>query len=128
MTTAPDGTATTAAYDLADRQISDLSSTGAVLRTESAAYNGDGDPTSVTDFRGDTTTASYDATGMLTSQTQPVSVGSGITASYGYDLAGNPTAFTNGNGNTTYNSLVLPQVVTVPPTPTRGGSAACGAG
>jgi RHS repeat-associated protein len=120
-TTLPDGSATTATYDLAGRPIStsDLSSSGAVLRTESASYDPDGQITSTTDFNGNTSTATYDATGMLTSQTQPVSASKSITVGFGYDLDGNRTALTDGNGNTsytTYNSLGLPQIITEPTT------------
>jgi RHS repeat-associated protein len=120
-TTLPDGTATTATYDLAGRQTgqSDLNASGAVLRSESATYTPDGQVATSTDFRGDTSTFSYDATGMLTSQTQPVSASASITVSYGYDLDGNRTALTDGNGNTTYttyNSLGLPETITEPTT------------
>lgn len=99
--------------------LSDLDASGAVLRTESATYDADGNVVSATDFRGNTTTASYDATGMLTSVTQPVSSGKSVTVGYQYGLAGNPTGVTDGNGNTTYatyNSLGLPQIITEPPT------------
>ena len=58
--TLPDGTATTASYDLAGRQVSqsDLSATGTVLRTASIGYDADGNVTSATDYLGNTTTAS----------------------------------------------------------------------
>ncbi|MGH3198024.1 MAG: RHS repeat-associated core domain-containing protein, partial [Streptosporangiaceae bacterium] len=61
---------------------------------------------------------SYDATGELLSQTQPVSAGQSIAVGYGYDLDGHRTALTDGNGNTTYtsyNSLGLPETITEPP-------------
>jgi YD repeat-containing protein len=117
--TLPDGTATTAGYDLAGRQTSlaDLNAAGTTLRTESAVYNPDGQITSATNLLGNTATYAYDATGMLTSQTEPTSSGHTITVSYGYDLAGNRTALTDGNGNTTYttyNSRGLPAVITEP--------------
>jgi RHS repeat-associated protein len=126
--TLPDGTATTATYDPAGRPVSqsDLSASGAVLRTESASYDPDGQLTSATDFRGDTETSDYDATGMLTSQTQPVSATQSITVGYGYDLDGNRTALTDGNGNTTYttyNSLGLPETTTEPSTAQWSGAA-----
>jgi RHS repeat-associated protein len=119
--TLPDGTAVALSYDAAGRPVgvSQLDATGTVLRSASVGYDGDGDVTSATDFRGDTSTATYDATGMVTSQTQPVSPGDSITVSYGYDLDGDLTALTGGNGNTTYtayNSLGLPQTVTEPAT------------
>jgi RHS repeat-associated protein len=119
--TLPDGTAVTTAYDLAGRQTtqSDLNASGAVLRTQSVTRDPNGNITAATDFRGYTSAFSYDATGKLTSATQPVSANQSITVSYGYDLAGNRTALTDGNGNTTYatyNSLGLPETVTEPAT------------
>jgi RHS repeat-associated protein len=119
--TLPDGTAVAMAYDQAGRKTSqsDLSVSGAVLRTESSIYNPDGDITSATDFRDNTSTFSYDATGQLLSQTQPTSSGQSTTVSFGYDLAGHRTALTDGNGNTTYttyNALGLPETVTEPQT------------
>jgi RHS repeat-associated protein len=120
-TTLPDGSATATTYDLAARpvSVSDLNPAGTVLRSSTASYDADGDLTSATDFDGNTTDYTYDPTGMLTSQTQPVSANQSITVNFGYDLDGNQTALTDGNGNTaytTYNSLGLPQVVTEPPT------------
>ena len=119
--TLPDSTATTAAYDLAGRQTSQsqLNASGAVLRTQSATYDADSNVATATDFRGDTSTFTYDATGAPLTATQPVSSGTSITVSYGYDLAGHHTAITDGNGNTTYstyNSLGLPDTITEPHT------------
>jgi RHS repeat-associated protein len=120
-TTLPDGTATTATYDLAGRQTeqANLTSTGSVVRSESATYTSDGQVATATDYRGDTTSYAYDAMGDLTSEVQPVSASQSITVSHGYDLDGNQTAGTDGNGNTTYttyNSLGLPQTTTEPST------------
>ena len=120
-TTLPDGTSSTATYDLAGREIgqAQLNASGTTLRSESATYNPDGQAATSTDYRGDTSTFNYDATGMLTSQTQPVSSGASIAVSYGYDLDGNRTALTDGNGNTTYttyNTLGLAQTTTEPTT------------
>ncbi len=120
-TTLPDGTAMVTTFDLADRPVSEssLSSAGTVLQTASVSYNGNGDVTSQTDFLGNTTTATYNAVDLMTSQTQSVSATKSITVSFGYDLNGDQTALTGGNGNTTYttyNSLGLPQQVTDPPT------------
>ena len=119
--TLPDGSATTATYDLAGRETgqSDLTASGTSLRSESATYTLDGLVATSTDFRGDISTFSYDATGMLTSQTQPVSASASITVKYGYNLNGNRTALTDGNGNTTYtayNSLGEPETITEPST------------
>jgi RHS repeat-associated protein len=107
--TYPDETATDTAYDEAGNvtSVSDLSSGADVLRTESATYDGDGDELSATDFDGDTTSYTYDPTGMLTAEVQPVTASSGITTSFGYDAAGNMTRYTDGDGNDwyyTYNS------------------------
>ncbi|HET9173514.1 MAG TPA: RHS repeat-associated core domain-containing protein [Actinospica sp.] len=120
-TTLPDGSASTATYDLAGRETgqANLSTSGSVLRSESATYTADSQAATSTDYRGDTSTFNYDATGMLTSQTQPISASAAITVSYGYDLDGNRTALTDGNGNTTYttfNSRGLPQTTTEPTT------------
>jgi YD repeat-containing protein len=122
-TTLPDGTSATSTYDLAGRETAqaNLDASGTVLRSESATYTLDGQAATSTDYRGDTSTFHYDATGMLVSQTQPVSSSANITVSYGYDLAGNRTALTDGNGNTTYttyNSRGAAQTVTEPTTST----------
>jgi YD repeat-containing protein len=82
-------------------------------------YNLDSQLATATDFRGNTTAFSYDATGALQSAVQPVATGQSITVGYGYDLNGNRTALTDGNGNTTYttyNSRGLPETVTEPHT------------
>jgi len=74
---------------------------------------------SSTDYRGDATTFTYDATGLLAQEVQPVSAASGVTTSFGYDAAGNRTLFTDGNGNNwwrAYNSWNLPQSQVEPPT------------
>ena len=74
---------------------------------------------SSTDFRGHSTTFTYDPTGLVASETQPVTATKSITTSYGYDLAGNETLYTDGNGSkwwTTYNSWNLPECQIEPPT------------
>jgi RHS repeat-associated protein len=120
-TTLPDGTATTATYDLAGRETgqADLNSSGTAIQSDSATYTPDGQVATATDYRGDTSTYTYDATGDLASQVQPVSASQSITVSYGYNLDGNRTAQTDGNGHTsyiTYNSLGLPETTTEPST------------
>jgi RHS repeat-associated protein len=122
VTTLPDGTSQHLAYDEAGHLTgtSDLNASGSTLRSTSAAYDGNGQPTSVTDAMGAATTFSYDATGMLTQEVQPVSATSSITTSFGYDAAGNQTRYTNGNGNATiaaYNTWNLPESTIVPATP-----------
>jgi large repetitive protein len=115
-----DGTYTTNSYDPEGNLTStaDFNAAGTQLRSTSATYNGDGDMTSATDAMGVTRTFAYDATNVLTSQTQPVTSSSAVSVSYAYDLAGNQTAYTDGNGNTTYatyNTLGLPESVIEPP-------------
>lgn len=110
----PDGTSQTTSYDvLGDPVTADsLNASGSVLVKRTATYNGNGDMLSETDPRGDTTTFSYDATGLLSSEVQPVSATSAIATSFGYDAAGNETRFTDGRGNSwiyTYNPWNLQQ-------------------
>jgi RHS repeat-associated protein len=119
--TYPDGTQSTTTFDEAGRQTgqADLSATGSVLRSASAAYDGNGNMLSATDYRNDTTSYTYDATGLVASETQPVTSTSSITTSFGYDAAGNRTLFTDGNGSnwwTTYNSWNLPESQVEPAT------------
>jgi RHS repeat-associated protein len=119
--TAPDGTRQTVAYDaLSDIvKAQNLSATGNTLTTQTATYNGDGDMLSATDPRGDTTTFSYDATGLLQKEVQPVSATSSITTLFSYDAAGNETRFTDGRGNSwiyTYNPWNLQQSQVEPAT------------
>jgi YD repeat-containing protein len=107
--TNPDGSGSDTGYDaLGDvTSSSDVDSSGAVLRTETATYDGDGNELSATDYDGNTTNYIYDPTGMLTAGVQPVTSSSGITTSFGYDPAGNLSRYTDGNGSNwyyTYNS------------------------
>ena len=79
---------------------------GNILTTTSATFDGEGDKLSATDAAGNTTTFTYDRTGLVTQEVQPVSASSGITTSLGDNAAGNQTRYTDGNGNswqTTYN-------------------------
>ncbi|WP_342748541.1 LamG-like jellyroll fold domain-containing protein [Streptomyces thermovulgaris] len=120
--TDPDGTSTRNTYDGYGQLIatSDLDKTGMVLRTSRAGYDRMGNPVSVTDYRGHTTTFTYDATGLVTKAVQPVSATESITTTFGYDAAGNRTRFTDGRGNpfiTTYNSWGLPESLIEPSTP-----------
>ena len=92
---------------------------GDTLATTSAAFDGEGDQLSSTDADGNSTTFTYDPTGMVTQEVQPVSATSGITTSFGYDAAGNQTLYTDGNGSQwwdTYNSWGLQQSRVEPPT------------
>ena len=81
-----------------------------MLSTESTHYDRAGNVIATVDPRGTTNTFSYDATGALVEQVQPISASDEIVTSFGYDLAGNRTRFTDGRGNrfvTTYNAWGL---------------------
>ena len=126
--TAPDGTSQTVSYDsLGDPvTLENLSASGNVLTRQTATYDGDGDMLSQTDPRGDTTKFSYDATGLLRGEVQPVSATSAITTSFGYDAAGNETRFTDGRGNSwiyAYNPWNLRQSEIEPPTSAQSNAA-----
>jgi RHS repeat-associated protein len=128
-TTLPDNSYSTTSYDaLGDATgTATHGNSGNQLSTTSASYDADGRETSSTNALGATDTFVHDATGLLTSETQPTCTVSpqtltcpytAITVSYGYDLAGHQTAYTNGNGNTTYtsyNSWDLPETTIEPP-------------
>jgi large repetitive protein len=110
--TYPDGTATATGYDGAGNPVSttSLDSSGNTLAATSAAYDGNGDLLSSTDAAGNSSTFTYDPTGLVSQEFQPVSATSGITTSFGYDPAGNQTQYTDGNGTSwwdTYNSWGL---------------------
>jgi RHS repeat-associated protein len=125
-TTLPDNTYSTVTYDLAGRTIAAASynSAGTRLATQSTAYDANGNATAVTDARGTTTTYGYDATGLLTSEVQPVSGSDSITTTFGYDAGGNRTRFTDGRGNafvTTYNTWGAPESQIEPATAAHPG-------
>jgi RHS repeat-associated protein len=122
--TYPDLTQHTVTYDEAGRQTGQadlLTSGGTVLRSASAVYDGDGSMLSATDFRNNTTTYTYDPTGLVASESQPVTPTTSITTSFTYDAAGNRTSYTDGNTSqwwTTYNSWNLPEQRIEPATST----------
>ncbi len=127
-TTYPDGTATATGYDGAGNPVSvqQLSASGTVLAATSAAYDGEGDQLSATDALGNSSTFTFDPTGMVTAEVQPVTGSSGITTSFGYDPDGNRTLYTDGNGSPwqyTYNSWGL-QESRVEPSTAQYASAA----
>ncbi|HEY7811741.1 MAG TPA: LamG-like jellyroll fold domain-containing protein, partial [Nakamurella sp.] len=112
--TFPDGTATAAGYDGAGNPVSvqQLNASGTVLASTSAAYDGEGDEQSATDALGNPSTFTFDPTGMVTAEVQPVTSSSAVTTSFGYDLNGHRTLYTDGNGQPwqyTYNSWGLPE-------------------
>ena len=106
-------------YDAAGNQLgtASLDAAGQTLAATSATYNGEGQQLSTTDALGYCTAYTYDPTGSLTAETQPVSSSLGVITSFGYDAAGNQTRYTDGNGHpwiTTYNSWNLPQTQVEP--------------
>ncbi|PZG00164.1 Teneurin-1 [Micromonospora deserti] len=110
----PDGSYATVEYDLAGRAVrtAEYSSSGGLLSEQRARYDPAGNMVASTDARGTTTTYEYDATGVVTKETQPISGSDAIVTTFGYDLEGNRTRFTDGRGNafyTTYNSWGLPE-------------------
>ncbi|WP_329365019.1 LamG-like jellyroll fold domain-containing protein [Streptomyces sp. NBC_01483] len=122
--TDPDNTSTKNTYDGYGllTATSDLDAAGAVLRTSRSTYDRAGNPVSVTDYRGHTTTLTVDATGLVTKAVEPVSATESITTTFGYDAAGNRTRYTDGRGNpfiTTYNTWGLPESLIEPSTPTH---------
>ncbi|WP_269783582.1 LamG-like jellyroll fold domain-containing protein [Streptomyces sp. QHH-9511] len=122
--TDPDGTSTKNTYDGFGQltSIQDLDASGAVLRTSSSTYDRAGNPVSLTDYLGHTSTFTTDATGQVIKAVQPVSATESITTTFGYDAAGHRTRFTDGRGNpflTTYNAWGLPESTIEPSTPTH---------
>ncbi|WP_157545167.1 LamG-like jellyroll fold domain-containing protein [Hamadaea tsunoensis] len=97
-TKSPDNTSSTTAYDMLGRPVgtADLSSTGTTLRTTSAGFDANGNLSWAKDARGTTTTLTYDPTGMVLTENQPIDATTSVSTSFGYDLAGNRTRFTNG--------------------------------
>ncbi|MFC3503111.1 LamG-like jellyroll fold domain-containing protein [Micromonospora krabiensis] len=117
----PDGSYATVTYDLADRptRTAEYGPTGTLLSEQSARYDRAGNLVASTDARGTTVTYEYDATGVVTKETQPISASDSIVTTFGYDLEGNRTRFTDGRGNafhTTYNSWGLPESMIEPAT------------
>lgn len=126
--TYPDGTSAQFHYDTAERpiQLKTFDAAGALISTTGAYFDAAGNMLSSTDARGNTTTYTYDATGMMTQEVQPVTATSSITTSFGYDATGNRTRYTDGRGNnwyTTYNSWGLKQSQVEPATSTYTSAA-----
>jgi RHS repeat-associated protein len=126
--TLPDGTYTTTTLDMAGRAVATAAynSSGVLQAQQSSAYDDAGNVVAATDARHTTTTFSYDATGLLSSMTEPISASDSITSTFGYDMVGNRTRFTNGRGNafiTTYNRWNLPESQIEPATATYPNAA-----
>ncbi|MEV0272866.1 LamG-like jellyroll fold domain-containing protein [Hamadaea sp. NPDC050747] len=118
-----DLTYSTVGYDLLSRPVikAKYSATYQELAKVETSYDSAGQVVAMKDPQNHSTTYAYDATGLLTSQTEPVSDNSAdsITTTFGYDIAGNQTRMTNGLGNvfvTTYNSLGLEESTIEPAT------------
>jgi RHS repeat-associated protein len=110
--TYPDGTAAAAGYDAAGNVTStaSLNASGTTLATTSATLDGEGHQLSATDAAGNSTTFTYDPTGLVSGEVQPVSATSAVSTSFAYDADGHQTLYTDGNGNQwwdTYNSWGL---------------------
>ncbi|MFJ6166014.1 LamG-like jellyroll fold domain-containing protein [Micromonospora orduensis] len=117
----PDGSYSAVSYDMADRptRTAEYSPTGTLLSEQSARYDRAGNMVASTDARKTTVTYEYDATGVVTKETQPISASDSIVTTFGYDLEGNRTRFTDGRGNaflTRYNSWGLPDTMIEPAT------------
>ncbi|WP_157536093.1 LamG-like jellyroll fold domain-containing protein [Kitasatospora mediocidica] len=124
-TTAPDGSMTETDYNASGQPaLTKQYSSGPLpflLAQSSQTYDGVGNVLSSTDARNNTSTFTYDATGMVTNEIQPVSATSSITTSFGYDAKGERTRFTDGRGNSwkyTYNSWGKPESSIAPTTAT----------
>jgi len=115
-TTLPDKSSSQIVYDEAGNETSTAtySSAGTQLSGTSMAYDGDGLLTSSTaetpgqaaysSADTETTTYSYDATGLLAKEVAPLTGSSTVPIYYTYDPAGNQSSYTDGDGNTTYSS------------------------
>ncbi|WP_370130910.1 LamG-like jellyroll fold domain-containing protein [Streptacidiphilus sp. EB103A] len=98
---------------------------GNQLTHASTTYDGNGNATAVTDANQHTSHFVYDASNLVTQETQPVDANTSITTSFGYDAAGNRVRFTDGrNNNWTYGFTPWGQQasVTAPPVTTSGYS------
>ncbi|QLQ35328.1 LamG-like jellyroll fold domain-containing protein [Micromonospora robiginosa] len=127
-TTLPDGTYTTATYDMASQPFTTTSwsATGSSLRTEKRYYDRGGRVVYQVDARETATRFGYDAAGRLSFQVEPISASDNITTFFGYDAAGNQTRMTDGRQNrfiTTYNSWNLPESRIEPATSATPGAA-----
>lgn len=125
----PDNTYTTKTYDaLGDvTATTAYNSSGVKQWGTSATYDAMGHDLTSTDALTYVTSYSYDDTGLLTGETQPVTSSSSISVSYGYDLAGHKTRYTDGRSNNwywTYDTLGKTDTAIVPATSSYPSSTA----
>ena len=120
--TQPDGTYRTTAYDMLSRNTGTAAYAaggGTALTTGSQTYDAAGNVLTSTDGRGAVTSYTYDPTGLVLSEKQPVSSTASIGTSFGYDLNGNRTRYTDGRGTnwfTTYDAWNIQQSQIAPAT------------
>ncbi|MFJ5268379.1 LamG-like jellyroll fold domain-containing protein [Streptomyces sp. NPDC088358] len=127
-TTLADGTWTETDYDASDDPTAtrQYDASGTKLSEISQQYDGVGNLVASTDANQHTTRWTYDASGAITQQVEPVDASTSITTSFGYDAAGNRTRFTDGRGNSwryTYTPWGQQEKV-IEPTTAKYGSAA----
>jgi RHS repeat-associated protein len=91
-------------YDAAGQMTSTVSGWGVAPITESAAYNANGKPISLTDGQGNVSTLAYDGFDRLARMNYPNASGGGTSSSdyeqYDYDAGGNVTTYRNRGGDT----------------------------
>ncbi len=78
--------------DRAGRTIAETRHRGATELVTSFGFDADGNPTSVTDPNGHTTTQAYDLQGRLLSRSVPRSANKSFTSTWAYDYTGNVTS------------------------------------
>jgi RHS repeat-associated protein len=134
--TYPDQTSTRTDYNSAQlpTQVTQFDHTGKQLTQTGQVYDADGnvlasygaDQSALPAGSQHPTTFTYDATGMVTQEVQPVDATTSVTTGFGYDADGNRTRYTDGNQKnwyTTYNSLGLPETTVEPQTDTYTSAA-----
>ncbi|WP_282205905.1 LamG-like jellyroll fold domain-containing protein [Kitasatospora fiedleri] len=120
-TIAPDGSRTETGYNVRSLPTyhREYDTAGTLQATTSTVYDPVGNPLSVTDAAGRTSTFTYDTNGRMVGEVQPATATTSITTSFGYDAAGHRTRFTDGRGNTWkygYNSWGKRETATAPAT------------
>ncbi|MFE2301571.1 LamG-like jellyroll fold domain-containing protein [Streptomyces sp. NPDC059445] len=100
-TTLADGTWTETDYNASDDPVAtrQYDASGTKLSEITQSYDGVGNMISSTDANQHTSRWTYDASGAITQQVEPVDASTSITTTFGYDAAGNRTRFTDGRGN-----------------------------